>query len=79
MADDRLPEGWTVEGLWHDDEHKLEPNSDPSDFDIAAADAIVVRYEDELGVDYRTIHGALDFEMISDLIDAVIENDSPVR
>jgi hypothetical protein len=79
MADDRLPDGWSVEGLWHEDERELERNADPTDFDIAASDAIVIRYEDELGVDYRTVHGALDWEMLGDLIETVVENDSPVR
>jgi hypothetical protein len=79
MADDRLPEGWSVEGLWHEDARELEHNTDPDDFDIAAADAIVIRYEDELGVDYRTVHGALDWDALADLIEVVIENDSPVR
>jgi hypothetical protein len=79
MSDDRLPDGWSVEGLWHESTRELEHNTDPDDWDIEGADAIVIRYEDELGVDYRTVHGALDWEMLGDLIELVIENDSPVR
>lgn len=79
MPDDRLPEGWTVEGLWDADERKLDHNSHPTDAEIADADAIIIKYEDDLGIDYRTVHGALDWDALADLIEAVIENDSPVR
>lgn len=76
---DNLPEGWSVEGLWDADRRELEPNTDPTDAEIAAADAIVIKYEDELGTDYRTVHGALDWDALADLIEVVIEPDSPVR
>jgi hypothetical protein len=79
MTDDRLPDGWSVEGLWDADERKLEPNSDPTDGEIADADAIVIKYEDDLGTDYRTVHGALDWDALADLIEQVVEPDSPVR
>jgi hypothetical protein len=79
MSDDRLPEGWSVEGLWHEDTRELERNADPTDWDIVTADAIVIKYEDELGIDYRTVHGALDWDMLADLIETVVEPDSPVR
>lgn len=79
MSDDRLPDGWSVAGLWDESTRELSKDTDPSDFDIAAADAIVVKYEDDLGVDYRTVHGALDWDMLADLIEMVIENDSPAR
>lgn len=79
MSDDRLPDGWSIEGLWDDSRRILEPNDDPSDWDIAHADAIVIRYEDELGIDYRTVHGALDWDHLDDLIQTQIEPDSPVR
>jgi hypothetical protein len=79
MSDDRLPDGWAIEGLWNAEERKLEVNDDPTDNDIAGADAIVIKFEDDLGVDYRTVHGALDWDSLGDLIEMVIENDSPVR
>lgn len=76
---DRLPDGWAVEGLWDADERKLDRNTEPTDAEIADADAIVIKYEDDLGTDYRTVHGALDWDALADLIEMVIENDSPVR
>lgn len=78
-GEDYLPDGWSIEGLWDEDTRTLDHNWDPTNEQIANADAIVIKYEDELGVDYRTIHGALDWEGIGDLIALVIEEDSPVR
>jgi hypothetical protein len=80
MSDDyTLPDGWSIEGLWDDDRRVLEYKDEYSDWDVLTADAIVIKYEDELGVDYRTVHGALDLEHLGDLIETQIEPDSPVR
>lgn len=73
-----LPDGWRIEGLWTDGERTVTTN--PTDAEVRAADAIIVSYTDDLGKDYRTIHGApLGIDQVGDLIEAVTERDSPVR
>lgn len=56
-----LPPGWKFEGLYYGDRNPSDRrviNKDPSDWDIANADDVIVSYTDALGVVYRTVHGA---------------------
>lgn len=74
-----LPPGWQFEALYYRDGRGKVTNTDPTDDEIAGADAIIVSYTDKLGKDYRTIHRADNRRMVGKLIAVVIIPDSPVR
>lgn len=74
-----MPDGWQLEGLWHDGNYS-EGHSF-ADSDIGQADALIVSYDgsgnpdsehfqphNEDGREYVTIHGADDYEALCDLI-----------
>lgn len=77
--DKPLPPGWTFEALYYVDGKRMVPNTDPTDDEIAGADAIIVAYTDSLGKDYRTIHGANTRKKIGSLINTTTTKESPVR
>lgn len=75
-----MPDGWQLEGLWHDGSYS--EGSSFSDGSIGQADAIVVSYDGSHSADsesfqphggdnkeYVTIHGADDYEALCDLVD----------
>lgn len=66
-----LPDGWSVERLWHEDSGFEDVSGTPSDTAIAGADQIVVAHQTGEGEepDYYVIHGADDLETLGDLID----------
>ncbi len=67
MSKHDLGEGWKLEGLWDDKEY--EKGNDFTDHEIGHADAIIVSYEMADGhKEYVTIHGADDWEAVTDLI-----------
>jgi hypothetical protein len=81
-----LPEGWTFEGLFHygpslgkEHDGRITPNTDPTDYEIAHADAIIVAFEDAFGKDYRTIHRADDRQTVALTIETQTVIISPPR
>lgn len=72
-----LPPGWSFEGLYTDGERTI--NHDPSDREIANADAIIVGYTDALGRTYRVVHGANSRKGVGKLISQTIVVVSPPR
>lgn len=72
---DALPAGWTIVSLHYSDRDKAPLiTSDPTDRQLAGADAIVVAHTSAGGVvSYRTIHGAPDRRTIGQLITDVID------
>jgi hypothetical protein len=76
--DKPLPPGWKFEALYYRGTG-MKPNPDPTDDEIAGADAIIVSYTDALGKDYRTIHRADSRRKVGTLIATVTMPESPPR
>jgi len=75
-----LPEGWKFEGLYYTDRppgDRKVINQNPTDDEIANADAIIVSYTDGLGTIHRTIHGAMNRKAVGRHIIRVTIPDSP--
>lgn len=73
-----LPKGWRFEALYHAG-RGMTPAPDPTDSEVAHADAIIVSYTDSLGKDYRTIHRANTRKDVATHIQYVTVPDSPPR
>ena len=77
----QLPPGWVLAGLYHQGEktQRIHATDDTevTDGEIAAADALIVWYEDAGGDGYRWIHGATDWDSLSDQIARTIMVVSP--
>lgn len=77
-----LPPGWHFEGLYYGGRAPHERrvvNRDPTNYDIATADDVIVSYIDALGVVYKTVHGANSRSDVGDLILKTIVIVSPPR
>lgn len=77
-----LPRGWKFEGLYYGDRAPSDRkvvNRDPSDYEVATADDVIVSYTDALGIVYKTVHGANSRRGVGSLITRTILVVSPPR